>query len=542
MYKSKLCLPPRSPWLMLAVGIVFTLGLQLYARGGVFFSGDGGLKALLAQQFAAGNWHFDLRLSAPDWVVELWQQGLYPFTPPYVYERSEQHFITFPFPFPALTAPFYRVLGYKGLYVIPLLALWLVWIRFFQIGRRLKWRADTLAISLGIVVFASPLTLYGAMYWEHTLAVCLVFWGLTMVLWPSDATVSRLQALIAGSLIGFSIWFRSEFICLAVILVGLALLQWISPKILSWLPTLHGKTHLFIGGLLASIAIFFGLNQIIYGHFLGIHALQVVEESSIGQQLSQALANYKQLLNALVRYFPFTLWALAMTFLAGSDELRNSRQPIITTWIMLLLFALMVPLIIPPGAGGKQWGARFYLILIPMLALVGGIYINHMLAYKRGWQRYLTIGSLTVVFLAGAYLNVYHGTVASYRDRATNSTSLRHNYEPIAPAIAAINEHSSPYIAMSHQFVAQQLWAATSNKTFFLTESTADVHTLANGLYQQGYEQFLYVCYPHRPCPTPEESPQNLALAAPETSIQLKFSSIGTFGKYPLYDVAISQR
>ena len=380
------------------------------------------------------------------------------------------------------------------------------------------------------------------MYWEHTLAVSLVFWGMTLVMWPGSATVSASRAFVAGSLVGLSIWFRSEFICLAAIVIGLTLLQWLRLKRRPWFPAIYGRMHWFIGGLLVSIAVFFGLNYIIYGHFLGIHALQVVEESSIGQQLSQALVNYRQLLNALIRYFPLTLWALAMMALGGADGLRRSRQQIIVTWIMLLLFVLAVPLIIPPGAGGKQWGARFYLIVIPMLALVSGIYMNHILADRHGWQRYIALGSLVAVFLAGVYLNVYYGTAASYRDRTTNSVSLRHNYESIAPAVAAIEQHSSSYVAMSHQFVAQQLWATTPEKTFFLTKSTLDVKQLARGLHQQGYENFLYVCYPHRPCNTPEESSERLAVSLSAAPLQLQFSAIGTFGKYPLYDVTISQR
>ncbi|EKU96461.1 hypothetical protein Lepto7375DRAFT_0463 [Leptolyngbya sp. PCC 7375] len=539
--RSKISLDVKFPWLIILVGILFTLSLQKYTQGGVFFSGDGGLKALLSQQLAAGNWHFDLRLSAPGWVVELWKQGLYPFTPPYVYERFDNYFITFPFPFPALTSIFYSVLGYWGLYVVPLLALWLIWLRFFQIGQQLKWRADVLAIALSILIFASPLTLYGAMYWEHTLAVSLAFWGITILLGPKGATTSNIQVFLSGSLIGLSVWFRSEFICLAAIVVGFTLWQWVSPKMLSWLPILHGKGHLFISGLLLSMLVFFGLNQMIYGHFLGIHALQVVEESSIRQQLSQAMANYQQLLNALIKYFPFTLWVLTIAVLTGFRKPRYFRYQIITIWLILLLFTLAVPLIIPPGAGGKQWGARFYLILVPLLTLIGGTYLNQVLTCLRGWRYYLTISSLTIVFLAGAYLNVYNGTVANYGDRATASVSLSRNYGPIAPAITAITEHSSPYIAMSHQFVAQQLWVATPEKTFFLTESTSDVQQLADGLYQQGYSQFLYICYPHRACPTPEEPAENLVIFSKKMPLQLKFSSLGTFGKYPVYDVMISK-
>lgn len=540
--RSKLLVNSKLPWLIIVSGIVFTLSLQTYTQGGVFFSGDAGLKALLTQQFAEGGWNFDLRLSAPSWVLELWEQGLYPFTPPYVYKQFHHYFITFPFPFSAITAIFYRVLGYKGLYVVPLLALWLTWIRFFQVGQHLQWRADVLAIMLSILVFASPLTLYGAMYWEHTLAVGLAFWGITIVLWPTGNTVTHIQALLSGGLIGLAVWFRSEFICLAAIMGWMALWQCVSLKIMLFrLPTLHNKGPIFIGGLVVSMLTFFGLNQIIYGHFLGIHALQVVEESSVSQQLSQAVANYRQLLIALIQYFPFTLWVLGMTVMVRFGERRNLRQPIMTLWLIVLLFALAVPLIIPPGAGGKQWGARFYLMLIPLMTLVGGIYLNQMLSQRRSWQHYLIVSGLTAVLLVGAYLNVYNGAVVSYRDRSTNSTSLRHNYQPIALAIAAINKHPSPYIAMSHQFVAQQLWAATPDKTFFLTESTSDVRQLAEGLYQQGEGQFLYVCYPHRACPTPEEPTENLVVLSENTPLQLSFSSIGTAGKYPLYSVIITE-
>lgn len=537
--RSKRVLDLKFSWLVILVGILFTLGLQAYAQGGVFFSGDGGLKALLAQQFAEGNWHFDLRLSAQDWVSDLWKQGLYPFTPPYVYERSDRYFITFPFPFSALTALFYSVLGYRGLYVVPLLALWLIWFRLFQMGQQLQWRADVLAIALGILIFASPLTLYGAMYWEHTLAVGLAFWGVTLFLWPQDDKLSTAQALISGSLIGLAVWFRSEFICLVAIVVGITMWQWVSPKALTLLPRRGDKTHWLIGGLLFSVLAFFGLNQLIYGHFLGIHALQVVEESSVNQQLSQAVVNYQQLLNALVKYFPFTLWTLAVAVLISFKKRQEIGRQGVAAWLILVLFTLAVPLIIPPGAGGKQWGPRFYLILVPLLTLMGGSYINQMLTHVRGWRYYLTLGSLTVVFLTGAHMNVYNGTVTDYRDRI--SVSLSRNYRPIAPAISAINQHSSPYVAMSHQFVAQQLWAATSDKTFFLTESTPAVGQLADGLHQQGYNQFLYVCYPHSPCPTPEEPVENLVVSSKGIPLQLKFSSLGTFGKYPLYDVTISE-
>ncbi|MEO0825587.1 MAG: hypothetical protein AAFY67_07985 [Cyanobacteria bacterium J06642_9] len=84
------------PAIVLGLGVLLTLLLQFYSRDGVLFSGDGGLKALLAQQWAAGVWRFDLHIPIEPWIERLWQQDLYPFTPPYVYDQGDRFFITFP--------------------------------------------------------------------------------------------------------------------------------------------------------------------------------------------------------------------------------------------------------------------------------------------------------------------------------------------------------------------------------------------------------------------------------------------------------------
>jgi hypothetical protein len=49
-------------------GILFSLYLQTQIADGVYFSGDGGLKALLAKQLASGNLSFDLASSQVAWI------------------------------------------------------------------------------------------------------------------------------------------------------------------------------------------------------------------------------------------------------------------------------------------------------------------------------------------------------------------------------------------------------------------------------------------------------------------------------------------
>ena len=54
----------RGSWGIILAGVLFSLYLLCQVPDGVYFSGDGGLKALLAQQLGAGIFRFsDL---APD--------------------------------------------------------------------------------------------------------------------------------------------------------------------------------------------------------------------------------------------------------------------------------------------------------------------------------------------------------------------------------------------------------------------------------------------------------------------------------------------
>ncbi|MEM8805989.1 MAG: dolichol-phosphate mannosyltransferase [Cyanobacteria bacterium P01_G01_bin.38] len=532
------------PLVILLIGGLLTLGLQVYSRNGVLFSGDGGLKALMAQQMAQqltrGNLSLDLQLPGEPWVQALWQQGLYPFTPPYVYEQGARHFITFPFTFPAVTAPFYALMGYRGLYVVPLVALWVLWGRFYQICRRLSLPPLVTMLSLVAVVLASPLLPYGAMYWEHTLAVALAFWGVTAVLFPTSKNLTPTLGGVAmgGALIGFAVWFRPEFLCLIAALGTVAVLSQlirIGDFRLGWF-----KTAVLIGAMGATVLAFFAINVQVYGHPLGIHAIQIVEESSPAQQLAQAKASYEQLLTALFRYFPIMVFAIATPLLAllSTPLKANFKLPANVKVLLLVggLYAASVPLIVPPGAGGKQWGPRFYLILIPLAVLVIAQQLRTLLTHRPLFRR-LALGGFALLLAMGVHVNTIQGGLTAYSDSQTQSVSLAKNYGPIAPMVQALNDQPLPWVAMSHQFVAQQLWPSLPDKTFFLTATPEAVKQLGYALQEQGESAFLYVCYPHRDCPVPDLAPEVLQLT--EQGPQMQFNLLGTFGKYPTYQVVL---
>lgn len=531
------------PGFVLILGIGLSLGLQVYRRDGVFFSSEAGLKALLTQQFSIGQLQASLQLPQPAWVLALWRQGLYPFAPPYAYEQQGNYFISFPFTFSAITAPFYALMGYSGLYLVPLVSLWVIWWRLWQICRIWRIRSVITALCLSLVISASPLTLYGAMYWEHTLAVALAFWGLSGLLFHllsegTDNRISLNEAMVNGVCVGLSVWFRPELFCVVMVLGGLIGLCFVPPKRLPkklWIKVPQGLSRsviiAFAGAMVATVLGFFGLNWVIYGHPLGIRALQSL--MPLGQRLAQIGSNYSHMVISLLRYFPAIVVALVLPWL------MRGRARLVGRLLLLIggLFAIAVPLIVPPASEAQQWGPRYYLILVPLVGLIMAASLQELWSVKQ--KRWQSLAAITTVLVIGFYANTINGGLQVYRDPVTNSVSLPSSYDPIAPAISALASYDERWVAMSDQHVAQRLWPSVRLKTFFRTETDRSLEQLATALASQSESSFLYVCYPQQPCTKPRTLRLRQTDGSSVTRIRVSFESLGTFGQYPFYRGAI---
>ena len=504
------------------------------------FSSDAGLKALLAQQFSMGNWRASLEISQPTWVQTLWRQGLYPFAPPYAYEQQGNYFITFPFPFPAITAPFYALMGHHGLYVVPLVSLWVTWLRLWHICRVWRLHSGITAIGMGVTILASPLTLYGAIYWEHTLAVALAFWGLSGLLLHAldkDQTnrISINQALVNGVCIGLSVWFRPELLCLVGVLGTLVLASRLS-QLPAWCRAVVPQqltlslVIVFTGAMVFTVLGLLGINAVTYGQPVGMYAKQGAE--SFSQRLDQIGGNYSHLVMSLLRYFPASVLGLGLPWLLRGKA-RSAGLCVLTIGVM---FAIAVPLISPPATHDLQWGPRQYLILVPMAGLLIAAALQHLWPISK--QRWGTLAAIALVMTLGIHTNLINGGLQPYRDSLTNSTSLPSTYEPVAPAIFALASYEERWVAMSQQQVAHQLWPSAQLKTFFRTETDEALNQLATELVNQGESSFLYICSPDTSCDTPKTGILTSKQSKGNNDavpMRVSFKSLGTFGKYPFY-------
>ncbi|HBE19007.1 MAG TPA: dolichol-phosphate mannosyltransferase [Cyanobacteria bacterium UBA11149] len=592
--------PDNLPLIIIGFGILFSLYLQGQIPEGVFFSGDAGLKALLAKQLSIGQFRFDLAPPSETWVRNLWQEGLYPFQEPFVYNFNNRYYITFPFTFPLITAPFYALFGYRGFYVIPLVATWAMWVSFYFACQRLNLTRVSTAIALLILIFASPLSIYSAMYWEHSLAVFLAFHGAAMLLIPKRSqSLSKQEAILSGIFMGSAVWFRPEFLCLAFLLIILvyfiAISNWSNLSFLnnichlSQLSWLSQRKEIFLVSTLVTIGIFFLWNQLIYGHPLGIHAIQVVAES-LSQRLLDGWKNFQGLGLTSFVFFPLAFFAiiylqiacvfspdkvslnlktfsgyaiyLVMTFmvlalltdtkwrliysigslgyLALSLLVRTKIKftgKMTLVYLSCLLFNIGVSLLVPVGtsgliAGGKQWGARFLLILIPMIALLVVTQLESIWKNNPQPIKYSLLCIVSILLILGISQNSYQAKLF-----------LKKNHQGILPALEILDKDPNQVIAMSHQFVAQALQPGLKQDKLFLRAEDSDkLVKLGQALVEQGQNKFTYICYPHEECHPPSANPDTLKFDRGNQRFAINLKNLGTFGKYPIYEANIIQQ
>jgi hypothetical protein len=508
------------PWLVVSVGVGYTLGLQSWTVKDVFFSGDAGLKTLMARQFARGELHFDLDLPAEPWVRRLWDQGLHPLAPPFAYEIDGRLYTQYSFPFPLVSAPLHALFGWRGPYGLPLVSTWGVWLVLLGLLRALEIGALVRAMALATLVFATPMSFYSATYWEHNLAVFLAFFGLSRLLRPEPGRMA-----LAGACVGLSAWFREEMLCLA----GALLLLSGASALLRRSEVFRPGTRLrFCAAMLLVILLGFGLNALAYGHFLGVHSFPVLHGLTLEGRLHNAWTLVQRLGRLLLLTFPtagFLAASLVLPF--SADRFRGRAQEIAALLLGLLFFA-SVPFVLPDvkldGDGGKQWGPRFLLLLAPLGTLTAALALRRLGRLQVYGLRWLFIGVYLTLFGWGAYKNAYAGTL-----------ELLEDYElRIRPAVEFLQDAPDREIAVEFQHMAQEMLLALPQARFFLTDEQEDFERLARALLDQGRNRFLYLRYYTYPAPEPLQF-----VLQEDRPLSITFSEVGIHGIYTVYAAAI---
>jgi hypothetical protein len=486
--------------LVLVAALAYLAYLTSKIPNGVFYSADGGVKYMTVKQLAEGHGFKYLYLSQPSWVQSIWQAGYFPLRAPFVYPSAGGYMYVFPPAFQVINASLYSMMGYSGLYVLPFLSIVLLWVFMILLLRRLGITPVRIALALFILAFCSPLTVYGAMYWEHGPATLLLFAGLAMIARPPDRIGS---AIALGLVSGLAIWLRPEAILLNF-LYGLAALVLYRRE---RRPVYLG----FVACLFLSVTGFMVFNQVEYGSVIGLHGHQLTDPNDtddrwgIGKALYLLwMTNYKA-----IRHFGFTLLLFPIVYrllrirrrgVSGEGNVADDdlRPALLAT--IVLVFSLVAPMFLP-NDGGRQWGERYFLPMIPiMIVLLFLIDQRWGILARRfpipGWV------SACVVLIAAYsfYHNIFSGGVRdmgwAYRGR-------------VEPTMEQFEKKDGNVVVVSDPYMVYEMGYLFDKDYFFVASGDDSLHRLLPLLKASGVREYTYIFNPRNPASQPKSLPDS---------------------------------
>jgi hypothetical protein len=472
-----------------AMGVLFSVFVVTTIPDEVFFSGDAGVKALLSKEFSRGPIDLKLELPAPAPAREAWESGLYPLRPPFVYRQPDGYTVALPFSFALVCAPFYRLFGFRGFYLVPLLSAWFTWALFCITLRRLKVPAWASAIGLFCLIFASHVTLYATMFWEHTFALLLAYFGIHYLATRCHCEWSRAAAVGAGVASGLCFLVRPEGLLFAGAMCAFALLT---------AKKNPAKTEVsFASGVVGCTIAIFAMNLALYGAAFGLHGRQMLEDAPLEYVIFGGVKRAIHLAGNLAFHVPWV--GFVVVWLAFSWW-RKRRIDIMSTEALLVpcvLFFVALPFGVP-NSGGRQVGPRYLVFVVPVLAMIVAVASVEIARLRPAGTR-LLFGLLTLGSLLGVSKNsvVNCGRlIADYRTR-------------IMPALAFVRGHPGRVVVITDQAIAQELEAVVEAKAFLLALTAAEIAIALRASEALGEPKALLGTFEHLP---PPEVPEGVIM------------------------------
>jgi len=278
------------------------------------------------------------------------------------------------------------------------------------------------------------------------------------------------RLLLAGILLGMPVFFRSEGIVLYVVSFALVLGC-------SWRQWITLSSGLFVSGCLYLV-----FNMTCYGTAIPPHAGEVAGRSLL-VQFGQGAINLASMSVSLVSVCPFVLFAIL--------EFRE-KKPYWNLVVLCLGGMVLVPFI-APNPGIDDCGPRFWLFVIPPLALA---------ALQCIWRH------LTPLRRVPAILLILFSVVLSVR--ATSEQLPRIRLERTWPVMDLVDGLGCDAVLVGHQFAAQEMASLMSHNLPFFLVSDQNVREIADELGQHAIDTLAIVTYPDTRwggwCFNPEDS------------------------------------
>jgi hypothetical protein len=476
----------RIVYITFFLSLCYLTFLASTIRTGVFYSSDGGIKYMVVKQLAEGHGFKYLYLPQPQWVHAIWDNGFFPLRPPFLYPTPEGYLFVFPPALQIISSFFYSTFGYPGLYIIPVLSTVLFWLCVVMLLRRCGLAPSRIAAGLFVLVFCSPLTIYGATYWEHMPAILLLLAGLAFVVRPPDGWGA---AVAMGFISGLAAWFRPEAMMMNILYALAAVYLYVYAR--QRKTVVPGRTDAgrgqvgtisFLVGMGIGIGSFLLFNKIEFDSFFGVHSYQVLQDK-VEEGMGHRIFNNLVMNNFIsIHHYLFILLLLPALYVLAKGTRKLDIRTILLIGIALV-YCVVTPLMVP-NEGGKQWGARYFL---PMISVV----LVALLLIEKEWNLVATrqvpvwLTAIIVIFTAYSfYRNTYKGGIKDFPWE---------NHHRISPTLNFVRQQPGNVVVVSDSYVAMELGYLFDSKYFFLAPADSGLNRLIPLLKQQGIHQYTYI-------------------------------------------------
>lgn len=231
-------------------------GLPL-ARTHGFWSPDSAVRYLQVEGLLASRYR-DLSVPYPARALD--PVGRYfPLGGWFHFERGGRFYVSYQPYFSLISAPLVGLFGFGGLLLIPAISVLVtVGISYGVVRSRVPHLAWPSAAALGL---ATPLLVYGVVFWDHSLTVLVATGALALLAAAiEDPSGGTWRLAGAGALLGLGMWFRNEMYPLAASVA----VAWVS----AYRPAFRRVAALAVGIAPPACALW-ALNTRVFGHPLG---------------------------------------------------------------------------------------------------------------------------------------------------------------------------------------------------------------------------------------------------------------------------------
>ena len=479
----------RGHWrllIFLSLLIIAALAVaQVATRSNYLYTSDNGMKLLQVINLTSSKPSIDLAYPGQR-LVENPQFA--PFVGGHAVLRNGHWYSVFPLPYAILDAPFYRLLGTEGLYVIPGLSLIAIGALTYLIASLYLDKRYAFVAAL-LTALGTPLFFYGLINWEHAMATALAT-AAVLFLGSGLRRGHAIRIVASGSLVGLACWIRPEsYVFLAAAALSLAVfarqnrvrivLQFMTGAILAISPLVVFNILAYGNPLGPQIAYNYGHLSVSGAATYWIEARLSIAGSFFPITSKRWLVTYALIVGAVVlsRLVPtpkhpayllagietsaFIAVILTVAYLRSrwgiSNFVEASPWMVLVPWVlvspsknrwpsqacvvgMLLLCTVFTVLVVllSPVSGGHQWGGRLFLLVAPIWAILGVLAYSDFHTYSRTLSVERNPSSVHRFLLPVAFYALLISSLAIQIVSVEKLSSAKQSWELLADPLAEL--------------------------------------------------------------------------------------------------------